>query len=941
MKKNHLVLLAAIVGISLTACQPRPPASGALSIPKLEPKVRTLANGLRVYALRDPDTASVSVAVWYDVGSKNDPPGRSGFAHLFEHLMFKSTANMPAENMDRLTEDVGGFNNASTGDDFTEYHETVPANHLQRVLWAEAERMGSLVVDQANFQSERAVVEEELRQRVLAQPYGRLFGLYVSQANFTVHPYGRPTIGSIEDLNAATLDDVKAFHAAYYRPDNAILVVSGNFDPQQLDAWVDQYFAPLASPKRPIPRVTAVEPARTTPKSLTVYVPNVPLPAVAVSWPAPAASSPDIAAWMLLDAILQRGESSRLYLSLVYQQQLAAQVGSDFEVHADPGVYTLFAILSEGKTADAGLQALQAEVARIRDNPVAPDELEKARNELLSDALQARETSDGRAAELARSVILFHDPSASDRLLAQLQTVSAADIQRVAKSIMDNARAVTIRYLPENKGAKGDTIASAATIQPTPIDIPAAEIPNFVLAPEAQRQKPPAPGPAVAAKVPAATEKTLANGLRVVVAQRSKLPLIAANLSMAAGGALDPAGRAGLADLTAELTTRGTATRSATDIARTVESLGASLNAASTPDTSSLSVVTVAGNAAQVFTVLADVAMHPAFKDEELERARHETLDNLAVSLREPGTVARFALTRRLFADGPYGKTPSPHSIAALRRDDAVAFHASWWRPDNAVLVISGDVTPEAAFRLAQDAFGAWEKPAAALQAQPAGASTAAGQPPLVIDIPKIGQAAVLMGRIGPSRTAVDYFPTLVANDVLGGGYSARLNEEIRIKRGLSYGASSRLPSRRYGAPIIAGAQTRNDAVPQVAQLLAGELANLGSAPIAADELGNRKAVLIGDFGRSVETVGGLAGELSELAQFGLPLARLQSYASDVESVTAEQATAAARAHFDPAAASLVVAGDAAVFGAQLKAKYPRLETIAIEKLNLDSASLR
>jgi len=941
MKKHRLLLLAAILGMSLTACQPKPPGSTGLAIPKLDPKVRTLANGLRVYALRDPDTASVSVAVWYDVGSKNDPPGRSGFAHLFEHLMFKSTANMPAEMMDRLTEDVGGYNNASTADDYTDYYETVPANHLQRVLWAEAQRMGSLVVDAENFQSERAVVQEELRQRILAQPYGRLFGLYISQASFDVHPYGRPTIGSIEDLNAATLDDVKAFHAAYYRPDNAILVVSGNFDPQRLDAWVDQYFAPLASPHRPVPRVSAVEPVRKAPKSLTVYVPNVPLPAVSISWPAPAASSPDIAAWMMLDTILQRGQSSRLYLSLVYDQQLAAQVSSDFEVRADAGVYTLFAILSEGKSADAGLKALQAEITRIRDNPVTPAELDKARNELLADALQSRETSEGRAAELARSVILFRDPAASDRLLAQLQTVSAADVQRVARSIMDAGRSVTLRYLPDAAGARGDTIASAATIQPTAIDIPAAEIPAFALAPEGQREQPPAPGPAVAAKVPAATEKTLANGLRVIVARRSGLPLVAANLGIAAGGALEPVDKAGLAALTADLSTRGTATRSATDIARAVESLGASLNATSGADASNLSVVTVADKTAQIFTVLADVAMHPAFKDEELERARHETLDNLTVSLREPGTVARYALTRRLFGDGPYGKTPSPHSIGSLQRKDAADFHASWWRPDNAVLVISGDIAPEEGFRLAQDAFGAWEKPTQPLAMPPAGPTSATAQPPLVIDIPKIGQAAVLIGRIGPSRTAADYFPALLANDVLGGGYSARLNEEIRIKRGLSYGASAQLPSRRFGAPIVAGAQTRNDAVPQVAELLASQLRELGAAPIPAAELGNRKAVLIGDFGRSVETVGGLAGQLAELAQFGLPLSKLQSYSGDVEAVTAEQAMAAAKAHFDPAEASLVVAGDAAVFGAQLKAKYPRVETIAIDKLNLDSATLR
>ncbi|MET0279686.1 MAG: pitrilysin family protein [Steroidobacteraceae bacterium] len=934
-------LSAAMAVLALCACHSKPEVAGSLSIPRLEPQTRTLANGLRVYALPDPNTASVSVAVWYDVGSKNDPAGRSGFAHLFEHLMFKSTANMPSETFDRLTEDVGGVNNASTADDYTDYFETVPANHLQRVLWAEAERMGSLVVDEATFASERQVVQEELRQRILAAPYGKLFGLYLTQANFDIHPYGRPGIGSIEDLDAATIDDVRAFHAAYYRPDNAVLVVSGNFDARQLDAWVDQYFAPLATPKRPIPRVTAIEPARTAPKSLTVYEPNVPLPAVVISWPSPAANSPDIAAWTMLDAILQSGQSSRLYQALVYEQQLAAQVGSNFDISVQPGVYALLAILSDGKSADEGIAALQAEIAKLRDAPVSEAELEEARNELLAEALENRETSDGRAAELARSVILFGDPAASDKLLAQLQTVTAADVQRVAKSLLDDARAVTIRYLPEAAGAKGDVIASSANIQTVKIDIPAAEIPTYTLKAEADRTPPPPPGAAVAAVVPAATEKTLSNGLRVIVANRPGLPLVAADLRLAAGSALDPADRAGLASITADVATRGTTTRSATDIAREVESLGATLNAAAGADSSSVSVSTRSDKAAALFAVFADVVRNAAFAEEELDRARQESLDGLTVALRQPGTVAQYALARRLFGDGPYGKTPSPRSVAALTRDDVVAFHSSWWRPDNAVLVITGDVTPEVGFELAQQAFGSWPRPATALPAaaEPGPAGTA--RPLLVVDIPKIGQAAVVAGNYGPTRTGADFFATLIANNVLGGGYSSRLNQEIRIKRGLSYGAGSNFVSRKSSAPIVASAQTRNDAVVQVVELLSGELGRLGGALIPEAEITNRKAVLIGSFGRSVETVGGLASQLSTLAQFGLPLTRLQSYAADIEAVTPAQTAAAARSYFDPAKAAFVVVGDAAVFGKALKAKYPQLEQIGIGKFNLDSATLK
>src|SRR5262249_43568970 len=242
-----------------------PPIASASVVPPIAFQKRVLPNGLEVLTSLDRTTPNVTVQVWYGVGSKNDPRGRSGFAHLFEHMMFKATRDLPPESFDRLTEDVGGINNASTWDDFTNYFEVVPANHLQRLLWAEAERMGSLVVDDANFKSERDVVKEELRQRVLSQPYGRLFSLYLPGATYKVHPYPRPGSGWIEDLDAATIDDVRAFHQQYYRPDNATLIVVGNFDEAQLNAWIDQYFGPLKNPPKPIPRVDAVEPARTGP----------------------------------------------------------------------------------------------------------------------------------------------------------------------------------------------------------------------------------------------------------------------------------------------------------------------------------------------------------------------------------------------------------------------------------------------------------------------------------------------------------------------------------------------------------------------------------------------------------------------------------------------------------------------------------------------------
>ena len=935
-------------GAAFSACEPtdtpyKAQATTGLSIQPLQFTCTKLANGLRVYSMPDKDTASVSVAVWYDVGSKDDPQGRSGFAHLFEHLMFKSTTNMPTETFDRLTEDAGGFNNASTWDDFTNYFETVPANHLERVLWGEAERMGSLVIDDASFASEREVVKEELRQRVLGAPYGKLFSLYLTQSAFDIHPYGRPGIGSIEDLDAATVDDVRAFHAAYYRPDNAVMVVSGNFDQAQLNAYVEKYFVGIKTPDRPIPRVTAVEPERKAAKSFTVYEPNTPLPAVTISWPSPDAKSEDNAALTMMDAILTSGQSSRLYQSLVYEQQLVTDVGSNFQINADPGVYALYAILSDGKTADEGLAGLKAQIARLRDAPVTQAELGEARNELITGALQGRETSDGRADELARSIILFKDARASDEMLAQLQSVTAADVQRVARKIMDDTKSVTIRYLPEEtqNGAPEATFADAPTIQTAKITIAASEIPVFTLAPEGARVLPPEAGPAIAAKVPPAVERTLPNGLRVVVANKPGLPLLSASLRISAGSAFDPANKAGLAGFTADLTTRGTTTRSATDIASQIESLGAAIGASAGPDASDVSITTRSDKAVEAFTIMADVVQNPAFAQEELDRAKQETLDGLKVTLRRPSSVGSMALSRALFGNAPYGSVVTEDTVEAVTATDLAAFHKAAWRPDQSVLVIAGDITPEAGFKLAEAALGKWARPATAPLAAAAAAGTLPAPRSVTIDIPQAGQAAVLLGRVGPSRLASDYVQATVANAVLGVGYSSRLNSEIRIKRGLSYGAGSGLSARKTDAPITASAQTRNDAVPQVIDLMLSEFTRLGAEPITDKELAARKAFIIGGFGRSVETTAGLAGQYSALAQFGLPLTKLQSYSADIGGVTAAQAGDAARKYYDPAKATLVIVGDAAKFWNEVKDKRGGVERIVIDDLKLSSPTLK
>lgn len=407
---------------------------------------RTLANGLEVYSIEDHTTPTVAIEVTYRVGSKDDPPHRSGFAHLFEHLMFKSTAHMKSEMMDRLTEDVGGAIHAYTGEDVTVYWEEIPSNYLHALLWAEGERMASLNVDEASFKSERDVVKEEFRSDVLGPAYGLLYNIAVDRDSYAKHPYKRPGIGSIEDLDAATLSDVQTFHRAFYRPDNAILIVAGDLDPKRFDAWVDQYLGSIAKPSTPIPRVTVTEPPRPAPRRFEEHGPNVPLPAIAMTWLIPPASSPDAEALRLLEAILGNGDSSRLHESLVYRQRLAQDVTVQASLRQNTGLFLLISTLASGKTTAEVEKALRAEVKKLMESKVPAAELEKAKNLVITAELKRRrETNVGKASAIRDAVVFHDDARYANKTLDRLQAVTAADVQQVAKKYL-GGNPVVITY---------------------------------------------------------------------------------------------------------------------------------------------------------------------------------------------------------------------------------------------------------------------------------------------------------------------------------------------------------------------------------------------------------------------------------------------------------------------------------------------------------------
>ncbi len=431
--------------------------SQSTAVPRIDFRDRTLANGLRVLTIEDHASPTVAIQVWYHVGSKDDPEGRSGFAHLFEHIMFKSTKNMKSEMLDRLTEDVGGFNNAFTADDVTVYHEVVPSNYLETLIWAEADRLASLTVDDPNFKSERDVVKEEFLQSYLSQPYGRL-RLAIEKNSFTVHPYKRPGIGNIEELNAATIADVRAFHATYYRPDNATLVVAGDFNPVQLDAWVDKYFGRIPRPQTPLPRVSLKEPARTAEKRHVEYAPNVPLPAVAITYLLPPAASNDAFALEVAQSILSGGESSRLYRALVYEQQIAASAGAQADLREDHGLAVIQGVAASGKKVEQIESSLLAEVKRMQQAAPSIAELAKAKNQLLTEELAERETSRGKALALGQAAVVLNNPNRVNTDVEKLQAVTAADVQRVMQKYYTDKNRLIIHYLAAPDAQKSASV---------------------------------------------------------------------------------------------------------------------------------------------------------------------------------------------------------------------------------------------------------------------------------------------------------------------------------------------------------------------------------------------------------------------------------------------------------------------------------------------------
>lgn len=903
---------------------------------------RTLPNGLEVYSIRDESSSSVSVQVWYKVGSLDDPEGRSGFAHMFEHMMFKASRNLPPGSFEQLTGEVGGDYNAVTEFVSTNYFTRVPARFLEGVLFAEADRMGSLVVDQASFESEREVVKEEMRSRTLGTPYGRFYAYHLPNFLFRDSPYRRTGIGSMEQLDAASLDELARFHRTFYRPDNAYLIVAGNFDPAQLDRWIDQYFGPVEKPLQPIPE-PRIEESFGPGRSAIFYGPKVPEAMVQLSWPTIPYAHADRAPLSVIAAILSSGRSSRLYEALVRSGEVATTASAENFQTPHLGAFHVRAMVRTGTSTEKVEMRLRQEVARLVTSAVDDAELVEAKTELLADMARSKETATGRAYALGQKLVMGGDPARSGEDAKAIEAVTVADIQRVARRYLTEANAITSRFEQANKQHPETPLPAqvGGVLQLSDL-APSAQL--IELAQPADRAPMPGPGTATPAAVPKIVGHRLPNGMRVIVAERPGTNLVSVRLDIAAGAAADPADKSGLAGLTAGMLSQGAGERTAVRVAQDIERLGAYLGAVAEEDLTRITSSTTSDRLPELLSMMADMAMRPQLDPSSMEREKNQAISRLEFLDSQPRDVAGFVSRLIGFERTPYAKRiyGSRTSLAAIDTEDARQFHQQNYAPDAATLILTGGISSEAGFVLADEIFGYWVRSASRTDVDnPSPGHPEVDNPPvIVIDMPGATQSAVMLAAPAVGSADPDYSPLLLANEVIGGGFASRLNQKIRIEKGLSYGAGSKLEGRSTAGMWSALAQTKNETAPDVAAIMLDEVRKLGREPVPDGELAARKASLVESFGRSLESGGSLAETISSLVSRGTTLDRIADYPASISAVDAGSLASVVRKYLGSDKVTLVIAGDAKVFGERLRKAHPAMLLLNQSDLAGDIGSL-
>ena len=883
-----------------------PPVPASAPVPAIAFEKIILPNGLQVILVEDKRLPIVAVNLWYHVGPANEVPGLTGFAHLFEHMMFAQTRHIPRGMADRLLEGAGATDsNGGTGYDSTSYYDTVPSNQLELALWVHADRMGYLldVLDQQALTNQQDVVRNERRQTVEGEPYGIVEEALARTLFPAGHPYAASIIGSHADIQNARLDDIRDFFQRYYGPNNASLVIAGDIDKGKARELVTRYFGGLRrGPDVARPKV--VTPPITAERRVTVRD-RVELPRVFMGWLTPPAYQAGDAELMVAAHILGGGKSSRLYKTLVYERQIAQDVDASQGSLGLTSTFVIDVTARAGHTPQELEQAVDAELDRLAAHGPSEREVERARNSLETALLASLEKlgGDGLAEQLNHYNLYTGDPGYLPKDLARLRRIDAAAVQRAVQTwLRKSARAVVTgvpgkpKFDDPRAGRQAARVASAVA--------PVNEA-------EPWRATPPKAGPAPRFTLPRGQTFKLDNGLTIIHHHNPALPLVSSQLVVNSGGAANPDDLPGLAGFTAQMLEEGTATRSAPAIADEIAQLGAFLDTGSSDDVSTVSLLSLRANFARALDVVADIVQRPAFPVAEIERQRQDRLGALTQQRDDPETVAALAAAGALFGKAhpkAYGQLGLEPAIRRTTRDDIAGFWQRHYVPANAALVVTGDITRAELELLAREKFGAWPASEAPRRPQDTPRPTPARL--VLVDQPDTGQTALQIAGMGPARDTPDFPALQIMNAALGGMFSSRLNNNLRETKGYTYGIHSHFDYDRAPAPFSVEASVQQDATGESVREIFREIAALRAEPLSSEELlAARNAQLLSLPGQ-FETNADIGASLTELFVYGLPPDYYDTLARRLAEVGAGDVQAMAQKWLDPDRMVVVAVGE-------------------------------
>ncbi len=876
-----------------------------------------LKNGLEVILSDDRTLPLVSVNLWYHVGPANERPGRTGFAHLFEHMMFEGSQHVGGKAHFAYLEGAGATDiNGTTNFDRTNYYETIPSNQLELALWLESDRMGYLVgtLDIEKLANQRDVVRNERRQSTENTPYGLAEEGLFHQLFPKGHPYYPAVIGSHADVEAAKLEDVREFFRQYYTPNNATLAIVGDFDKTKIKTLVEKYFGSIpAGPE--VPKITATTPAITSERR-AVVTDQVELPRVYMGWITPPVFQKGDAESNLFSQILGGGKSSRLYKSLVYEKQIAQDVSTSTEETRLGSIFELIVTAKPEVRPEDLEKAIDAELAKLQAEGPSAAEVERARNVTETALVRGLERTNGVANRLNYYNQFLGNPDYFSKDLARFDAVTPAEIKQTAQTIFKKDARAVVYAVP---GKKVIDDVSKTSDEENKKQAKEAGESKIAMADEPWRAKAPTPGPVPKFSLPVPEKAQLANGLTIYLVERHNLPLMAATLYTISGSELNPLDKPGLSGFTADMLTEGTAARSALKFAEDTDQIGATIATQAGYSSASVSLSALSWNAGGGFDLLSDATLHPAFDAKEVERIRNQRVTAVLQENDEPFSLALRTANHVLFPNSPYGFSVlgTEASNKAIKREDLTAFWKRGYVPSNAVLAIAGDLNLAQAKELATKYFGAWSGNATSSQALVT--PSAPAKSVALVDKPGAPQTALLLSSLGASRSTPDYVPLEVMNTALGGLFSSRINMNLREEHGYTYGAQSFFQYRRGVGPFFAGGAIRTDATAPATQELFKEVTRIREEELKPEELQKAKdsfsKTLVGLFETTRET----ASTIGQQFVFGLPVEYYRDLPAQIDKVTGADALRAAKQYLHPEATIVVGVGDRAKIEPALK----------------------